>query len=177
VPQIKTGAVNDTPNAPVLASNEVLLYIVTVAAGATRIRTADMIDVRDVILCLREINTEVAGDRVNIANLTKRLTKLEILVDQPIDLSQIFGEIKTLGQILADLQRQVVAARDVPEIRYDRPKVSNIDPAFSKIVATGHTAAGVPYVDIEVGGRVNFGDAEVTILPAALRATLCGTSI
>lgn len=165
VPQIKTGTPAAVPTAPTVASNEIPLYVVAVAPGATQLRDADVLDLREVILTVRKLNELNAKNQIDLSILTRRVTRLERLVDQPIDLSQIFGEIKTLGGILAELQRQIAASRDVPEIRFDRPKVALTDIASSKIIAIGGTASSIPYVDIETGGRVNFGDAEVVIQP------------
>jgi hypothetical protein len=167
VPQIKTGTPGPTPSTPVLASNEIPLYIVTVAAGASQIRQADVIDVREIIRCLEAIDEELSKVQANSNVLAQRITRLEILKNQPIDLSQVFGEIKTLGQILAELQKAIVASRDLPEIRYDRLKagVSLSDPESAQIIAVGNTDGGAPCVDIPVGGRINFGDAEVIITP------------
>lgn len=165
VPQIKTGTPASVPGLPVTASNEVPLYLVNVAPGATHLRDADVVDLREMIQTLRKLNELVSKNQIDLSVLTRRLLKLENLAGQPIDLSQIFGEIKTLSSILGSLQYQINASRDVPEIRYDRPKVPLVDKASSQIIATGGTAAGVPHVDIEIGGRVNFGDAEVVITP------------
>lgn len=165
VPQVKTGTPAAVPSPPTVASNEIPLYLIAVAPGATSIRSADILDMRDVAMTLRLVNELTSKNKIDITALTRRVVRLERLADQPIDLSQIFGEIKTLGGILAELQAAIVASRDMPEIRYDRPKVALTNPNSSKIIASGGAAAGVPYVDIELGGRVNFGDAEVAIVP------------
>ncbi|QQS31846.1 MAG: hypothetical protein IPM50_09150 [Acidobacteriota bacterium] len=165
VVQLKSGSPGDIPPVPEFASNEVPLYLIAVAPDAAGIRSDDILDLREVILTLRQLNTMVGETRVDLANLLNRVRRLEDLSGQPIDLSQIFGSLKTLGQILAALQAQLNAARDIPEIRFDRPKLALTDIETSKIRANGDVDSGVPCVDIEIGGRINFGDSEHVILP------------
>lgn len=168
--RLKAGTPADVPTPPTHDSNEVPLYYVAVAPGATQLRDADVLDLRDVILTLRRINEMMGQSRIDISTLGQRVTELENIAGQPIDLSQIFGEIRTLGAILADLQRQITASRDVPEIRYDRPKVALTDKDSSKIIAMGTVMDTIPCVDIEIGGRINFGDAEVVITPYGFKS-------
>jgi hypothetical protein len=165
VPQIRTGTPADVPSPAALATNEVPLYYVAVAPEQTSIRHVDILDLRDVILTLRRINDLGRESRIDIQNLIARVTRLEKLAGQPIDLTQIFGAIKTLGEILAELQRQIDSLRDVPEIRYARPKTMFTDINLSKIVAEGNTDGGFPCVDIPMGAHINFGTSDVVLLP------------
>jgi hypothetical protein len=165
--RLKTGDPATAPAPPATATNEIPLYLIAVPAGATALNKASLLDVRDVILTLRQLNDLAAKEGTDINNLTGRVNELEDLASRPIDLTQVFGGIRTLGEILADLARQVTASRDLPEVRYDRPKYPLTNKDSSKIVAAGNTDAGTPCVDIDVGGRVNFGDAEIVITPQA----------
>ncbi len=165
VVQIKTGTPAAVPTPPTLASNEVPLYLIAVAPGAAAIRPADVLDMRELILTLQSLNETNGQTKVDLAKLTRRVITVEKITSQPIDLSHIFGSIRTLGDILSAHERQLVALREMPDIRYKNPKLVLTDPNTSKIPATGGVAAGVPYVEIEIGGFVNFGDTEVAILP------------
>lgn len=165
VPQIKTGTPSATPTAPALASNEVPLYLIAVAPGAAAIRSADVLDMRQAILTLQRLNELNNQNKIDISKLTRRVIAVEKISSQPIDLSQVFGSIRTLGDILSAHERQLVALREMPEVRHAIPKVPLTDHNSSKIPATGGSESSVPYVDIEIGGRINFGDVEVAILP------------
>ena len=165
VPEIKTGTPAETPAIPAAASNEIPLYLVKIAPGVTQLNDGDVFDLREVAWTLRKLNDLVGASRVDIASLITRVTRLEDLAGQPIDLSQIFGEIRTLGEILADLESRIAASNDLPEIRYERPKYPSTDPRSSQVLATGQFISGMPYLDIDIGARVNFGDAEFPIEP------------
>lgn len=165
VPQIKTGTPAPEPSIPTFATNEVPLYLVAIAPGAAAIRPEDVLDRREVIDTVRTLNEIVADNRIDIARLLDRITAVERIAGQPIDLSHVFGQIRTLGDILADLQRQLDALREVPEIIYPRPKVPLTDKASSQIPSTGILVSSVPTVQMEIGAKVMFGNAEVPLLP------------
>ncbi len=165
VVQIKTGTAAASPASPVLAANEIPLYLVAINPAATQVQDSDVLDLRDVVRTIRQLNELAEQGLIDINSLTDRLAILEDITNAPINLPHIFGAIRSLGNILSDLQRQIRASADLPDIRYERPKVALTDPASSKIIATGGVDDDTPVVDIEVGGRVNFGDAEVAILP------------
>lgn len=165
VAQIKTGTPASVPTAPALASNEIPLYLIAVAPGAAAIRDADVLDMRQLILTLQKLNEANGQNKIDLAKLTRRVIAVEKIANQPIDLSQVFGSIRTLGDILSAHERQLNTLREMPEIRFANPKLPLTDPNSSKIQAVGGKDAGVPFVDIEVGGVVNFGDVEVPILP------------
>jgi len=165
VPQIKTGTPASVPTAPALASNEVPLYLIAVAPGAAAIREADVLDMRQLILTLQLLNQANGETKIDLSKLTRRVIALEKIANQPIDLSHIFGSIRSLGDILAAHERQLFALREMPEVRYPIPRLPLYNKDSAKILADGHTSGGVPYVDIEIGGVVNFGDAEVAVLP------------
>lgn len=169
VPQIKTGTPASIPNLPTLNSNEVPLYLIKVAPGAMQISDADVLDIREAILTLRQINDLANKNKIDIRKLAGRVDNVETLVNQPIDLSAVFGSIKSLGDILSSLQLQIDGVRDLPEIRYERPKVTLTDPAAAQLPATGVTdesgIAPVQVVDIEIGGSINFGNTEIFLSP------------
>lgn len=169
VPTIKTGTPASIPTPPTHASNEIPLYLITVAPGATSIRDADVLDLREAVLTLRQLNDLVGQDRVDLANLTRRVAQLERLANSPIDLSQIFGEIRTLGDILGLLQRQIDSLQQLPEIRYANAKVALTNPASSKVPSTGTVISTIPTVQMEIGAKVFFGNVEVPILPQNFR--------
>lgn len=165
VPIIKTGTPATVPTPPTHASNEVPLYLIIVAPGSTSIRDADVLDLRDIVLTLRELNNLVGQDRIDLANLTRRVAQLERLANSPIDLSHIFGEIRTLGDILAALQGQIDSLAQLPEIRYANAKVALTSPASSQVPSTGTVVSTIPTVQMEIGAKVFFGNVEVPILP------------
>lgn len=165
VVQIKTGTPAEVPALPTLNSNEVPLYLITVAPTVTQIRDADVTDLRNIILTLRRINEFVAQNQLDLAALLKRLENVERLATQPIDLSHIFGQIRTLGDILADHERQLNAIRNLPEVRYERPKVALTHIDSGKIVAVGNVDNGVPVVDIDIGAFMDFTGASVPLVP------------
>lgn len=163
--QVKAGTAAASPSPATLASNEIPLYYVAIAPGQTSIRPVDVLDIRDVVKTLRQLHEISNETRIDIRSLLRRISALENLPQAEIDLSQIFGDIRTLGEILGELKRQIDSLRDVPEIRYARPKTQFTDINISKIIATGNVDSGSPCVDIELGGRVNFGPSEVVLEP------------
>jgi hypothetical protein len=168
VVQLRTGVPAAIPSPPPVASNEVPLYLIAVAPNAAAIRDQDVLDLREVVLTVRKLNELNAQNAIDIASLRSRIEAVEGLIDQPVDLSQIFGELRTLGDILTSLQLQLLAVRDVPEIRYPNPKLALTDPATSQIPASGNTSddfTAVPVVDIEIGGVINFGDRDIVLKP------------
>lgn len=165
VAQIKTGTPAAVPTAPALASNEVPLYLIAVAPGAAAIRNADVLDMREAILTLQKLNELNNQNKIDLSKLTRRVIAVEKISSQPIDLSQVFGAVRSLGDILAAHERQLFSLREMPDVRHAIPKIPLTDHNSSKIPATGGSASSIPYVDIEVGGRINFGDTEVAILP------------
>ncbi len=163
--QIKTGNPGPTPTPPGVSSNEVPLYLVNIAAKIEKLSDADITDLRDVISTLRDVN-KISGKNANdISNLNRRVGEVEIIAHMPVDLSQVFGEIRTLGDILALYQRQINALRDLPDIRYDIPKYPLTNANSSKIMAVSSIVSGTKVVDIDVGGRINFGDVDVMLRP------------
>lgn len=178
VVQIRTGtASSSSPAMPALASNEVPLYLIAVAPGAAKLRDEDVLDMRDVIFTLRTLNDFIAQNKIETSNLTRRLERVENLASQPIDLSHVFGQIRSLGDILADLQTQLNAVRDLPEVRYSNPKLALTDPATAKIPAMGKLINGIPVVDIEIGARVNFGDREFFLSPRLFNTSGIGSNL
>lgn len=165
VPQLKTGTPAATPTPPALASNEVPLYLIAVAPGATAIRDADVLDMRETVLTLSKLNEMVGQNKIDLTNLAGRVRTVEKLASQPVDLTHIFGSIKTLGDILGSLQEQINSQRDLPEIRYANPKVPLTDKASSQVPSTGTVISTVPSVEMEIGAKVFFGNKEVPILP------------
>ncbi len=168
VPQIRTGTPAATPSAPALASNEVPLYLIAVAAGASQIHDTDVFDVRETILTLRKINQLVGKNTIDIAGLLRRIEIVEDVGNLFINLPLIFGQFRTLNDILSSLQRQLASVRNLPEIRYKHPKLALTDHATAQIPAAGAVTddvIAVPVVDIEVGGVINFGDREVILRP------------
>ena len=163
--EIKTGTPAMTPTPPGVASNEVPLYLLNVAAKVTQISDADVTDLREVISTLRQTNKLTGENTIDIANLNRRVGEVEIIANMPVDLTQVFGQIRTLGDILALYQRQINALRDLPEIRYDLPKYPLTDPNSSKIMAVSSIVSGTKVIDIDVGGLINFGDVEVMLRP------------
>ncbi|MDQ3130551.1 MAG: hypothetical protein M3Q99_07305 [Acidobacteriota bacterium] len=165
VVQIKTGTPATVPALPTLNSNEVPLYLIVVAPTAAQIRDADVSDLRDIILTLRRINEVVLQNRLDINSLLLRIEGIESLASQPIDLSHIFGQIRTLGEILADHERQLNAIRDLPEARFERPKFPLTHPDSGKIPAVGNLVGAVPTVDIDIGGYMSFTGSNVPLTP------------
>lgn len=169
VPQMKTGTPASIPSIPALNSNEVPLYLIKVAPGATQIRDADVLDMRELILTLRQINDLATKNKIDLNTLAGRVGAVETLVNQPIDLSAVFGSIRSLGDILTALQRQLDDVRDLPEIRYVRPKVALTDYASAQLPAVSLTDSSgitpVQIVDIEIGGSVHFGNSEIFLSP------------
>jgi hypothetical protein len=165
VPSIKTGTPAETPTIPAYASNEIPLYLVAVGAGVTQLNNSDVTDLRDIAWPIRRLNELVGINKLDIASLLRRVAALEDLAGQPIDLSWITGELSTLGDILADLISRSRASNDLPEIRYVRPKYALTDNRSSQILAVGNNDGPTPFVEIEIGGVINFGDAEVAIEP------------
>lgn len=163
--KIKVGVPAVSPSMPTLNSNEVPLYLITVAPTVAQIRAVDVTDLRDIILTLRRINEYAKQNRFDINVLLQRLEKVETLPNQPIDLSHIFGQIRTLGEILADFEKQLNAIRSLPEARFERPKFPLTHPDSGKIPASGNVDNGTPVVDIEVGGFINFTGANVPVTP------------
>lgn len=169
VPQMKTGTPASIPSMPALNSNEVPLYLIKVAPGATQIHDADVLDMREVILTLRQINELALKNKIDLNTLAGRVGAVESLVNQPIDLSAVFGSIRSLGDILTALQRQLDDVRDLPEVRYVRPKVALTDYASAQLPAESLTDSSgitpVQVVDIEIGGSIHFGNSEVFLSP------------
>jgi hypothetical protein len=163
--QIKTGTPATVPALPTLNSNELPLYLISVAAGALQIHDSDVGDMRELVDTMFEVGALTKGNNVALAQLLKRMEAVEQLAGQPIDLSQVFGDLRSLGDILTSLKLSINALRDIPEIRYGYPKVSLTDPDSSKIRAAGNVDTGVAVVDIEIGGVIDFGDTQVVINP------------
>ena len=178
VVQMRTGAAStDSPSLPVLASNEVPLYLISVAPGAAQIRDEDVRDLRESPLTLRSVNDLTGRNKIDLAILRE-------LVEKNADIGSLFVsgfqlKNRTLKDILQSLQKQLNVAREMPEVRYDKEKVLLTDSASSKIVASGAIAAGVPVVNIEIGGKINFGDVDVvlnpTLFPAEVNARFAKT--
>ncbi len=162
--QIKTGTPAAVPTVPTLNSNELPLYLINVPAGALQLHDTDIGDMRYLITTLNDAWNLTQDNNLLLNLLTKRVEAVEHLASQPVDLSQVFGGIRSLGDILTLLKNQVDALRDIPEIKYDNPKVTLTDPDSSKIRASGGVD-NVPVVDIEIGGVVDFGDKQVIISP------------
>lgn len=165
VVQIKTGTPSETPAIPAVNSNEVPLYLIAVAPGATSIREADVADLRDTISTLRRLNERTRTNQLDLSDLRRRVEDVEELASRPIDINHVFGEMRTLGDILAELRNQFQSVRSFPEIIYDNPRVPLTNPDSSKIMAAGDLESGVPVVNIELGARINFGDTEVVVRP------------
>lgn len=167
VVQIKKGTAATEPQAPAVDSNEIPLYLVAIRAGATRIGDSEIIDLRNVGRTVRQMEGSLDTTRQEVTTIESRVHDLETATHLPIDLSQIFGDIQTINEILASLLSQTSPSADIPDIRYARLKsgVTMVDNASSQIRLTPGSASSVPFCDIEIGGRVNFGTAEQVILP------------
>lgn len=164
VVQVKTGTPSDiAPVVPSLAANEVPLYLISVAAGATKVRDEDVRDLRESPLTLRKLNDLTGKNKIDLAVLRE-------LVEKNTDIGSLIvaGRLlnnRTLKDILQSQQYQINTLRELPEIRYDKPKVPLTDHSSSKIIASGAVASGVPVVNIEIGGKINFGDTDVILNP------------
>ncbi len=165
VVQIKTGEVsNSSPVAPTIAANEVPLYLIAVAPGATKIRDEDIQDLRESPLTLRAINSIAGNNKIDIATL-RALVEKNADIGSLIVAGHLLGGTRTLRDILYALQNQINVAREFPDVRYDNPKIALTDPSSSKINASGAVETGTPVVNIEIGGRINFGDTDVILTP------------
>lgn len=162
---IKKGTPSANPVAPTLDSNEIPLYRVAIGATMIRINELNVTDLRGVVDTVRHLTDQFSQNQIDMSEVRRRLAIVEDLGGRPIDLSQVFGDIQSLEEILADLLSRATSAADLPEIRYEVPKHPLTDNRSSQIIATGNVVSGTPVVDIEIGGRVNFGDAEVVISP------------
>lgn len=156
---VKTGTPGAIPALPSYDENEVPLYSISVPADSIKIGEGAVQDLRVTIADLQQLNTYRSTDRADINGLLSRVLGLEGGSGNPDD------PTTAIGRLIAELRRQIIASADLPDIRYDRPKYDLTDKRTSQILATGGSASSVPYVDLELGGRVNFGDAEVAILP------------
>lgn len=163
--QIKTGTPGATPSLPTTNANEVPLYLISVAPGATQLQETDVLDAREAVLTLQKLNELADENKIAVKNLINRVDGLFPLANQPIDLVHVFGQIRSLGDILTALYNQVNSLRDLPEIRYANPKYALTDPRTLKISAAGNLDGSTPVVDIEVGGVVNFSGSDVVLRP------------
>lgn len=164
VVQIKTGsAAADAPALPALASNEVPLYLIAVAPGASKIRDEDVRDLRENPLTLRKLSDLTGQNKIDLAIL-RELVERNADIGSLIVAGRLLGS-RTLRDILQSFQNQLNTSRELPEIRFDNPKVSLTDPTSSKIMASGAVVGGVPVVNVEIGGKINFGDADVILNP------------
>jgi hypothetical protein len=159
--EVKTGTPAAIPVAPTYDSNEIPLYAVTVPADVLTLRLELISDLREPIATLEQLNEYRDTDREDINRLLARVGILEAGAGDPTDPATEFGAL------IAELLRQIAASRDVPEIRYSRPKYALTDKRSGQILGTGGSASSVPHVDIDLGAVVNFGDAEKQILPQA----------
>lgn len=164
--QIRTGTPSETPTMPTLNSNEVALYLIAVAPNTAQINDTEISDMRDVVRTLRQLNDQNGQSKTDIAELRALYETLSKLGDFPADFGRLFGMgSTTLKNILQQLQLQSNASRDLPEIRYDNPKLPLTNPNSSKIIADGYIINGTAVIDVEIGGRINFGNTDVILHP------------
>jgi hypothetical protein len=164
--QIKKGVPSVTPQSPSLASNEVLLYLVNIPNASVSVRAEDIVEARPVFNDQRRQDEFIAQLRRDYATLLLRFAKFENIQILPIDLGPVFGEIKSLADILRQFQFQINSlAQFNPEIL--RLGMALTNPNNGKLAATGGTDNGVPTVDIELGARVRFASGEFPISPTS----------
>ena len=165
VVQLRQGTPGDNFSFPVLASNEVLLYVVNVPVKTTGVRQEDLSDVRPSVRKLKTVDDAVDVLLREVDGIDRRLGKFETdLANQNVDLTPIFGSIKTLGEIISDLNNRVNS------LNYSLPEIPTTlapsSPAGGKLQSTGNLDASTPVVDIELGSSVKFGDKEVVLSPS-----------
>lgn len=166
---IVKGTAAASPEKPVLAVNEIPLYEVAIPPGLVNLDSATITDVRGIINTIRMLTDQYAQNQITLSDLNRRLGALEDIGGQSIDLSQIFGEIRTLEEILADLLTRASSSADIPEIRYTPSGGATLynpwEIESSMIQAASSFSGGNSYIDFNLGLRVNFGDAEVGLTP------------
>ena len=166
---IKKGTAAETPAKPTLASNEIALYEVIIGAASISIQSANVVDVRNTADTVRILTDRDKVHQASLAELQRRLAVVEDLGGQPIDLTQLFGEVRSLEEILSDLLSRASSSADYPEIRYNSNHgLAAYDPwniLNWKTRAAAAFGSGVAHIDFDLGLTVNFGDAEVVMTP------------
>lgn len=166
---IKKGTAAETPAKPTLASNEIPLYEVIIGAASISLQGGNIIDRRGTADTVRILTDRDVAHQAALAELQRRISAVEDIGGQPIDLTQIFGDIRSLEEILSDLLTRATSSADYPEIRYNTKhggsQYNSWDIGNWKTRATGAFGSGVAHIDFDLGLAVNFGDAEVLLTP------------
>ncbi len=159
---IRKGTPAATPSLPVINSNEVALLAIQVGANVAKVRYEDIRDLRLKTPRLRNVFNKTEKADISIGELQDRVARLENIGNQPIDLTPIYGSIKSLSEILALLGRRIDRV-SLPEV--NNPNVAPSSANAGKMVATGNVESSVPCVDIDLGGSIRFGDTEYQLHP------------
>lgn len=151
--QIRKGTAVTTPSIPALNSGEVALYAISVGADVDVIRDKDVLDLRLKTPKLRKLNDDSVSARRDITSILKRLERVETIGDQTIDLTGIFGSIKSLNEVISLIWSRLLKS-ELPEVTGN-----------GKIQATGNVDGGTPCVDIELSSTIKFGETEIVLHP------------
>jgi hypothetical protein len=159
---VKKGAVAATPQLPVVASDEIALYVVNVPGGSTSIRTDDVTDARKTFRTQVEQDEFMNKLRSDLEALILRIIRLETIDTVPIDWG---GETRSLRDIIREFRYRLDTLGQVnPEII--RAGMALTDPANGQLSSSGAVDNGVPVVDIELGAHVRFASREHAVTPS-----------